>query len=357
MIGINLVDTLGVDNGTLQKFKDVSNSDETSRVVMEYVVKGWPAEKDQLDELAREYWSFREELSVEDGLLFKSDRIVVPRSLRAEVLEEVHGAHMGESKSLSFAREYAFWPSMTAQIKDKVSSCPICNAFRDQQQRETLHLHGIPGLPWQVVSTDIFEFAGHSYFLVIDFYSKDFEIELLRQITATYVINYLKKIFARFGRFGIPSEIMSDNGSQYSNTRNLFSNTHEFKKFADEWGFRHITSSPEYPQSNGAAEKAVQTAKRILKKASADNKDAFEGLSYVLKHALQGLGRFTSSAADELTKRNISKRNYDRHSRDLPLLHVGDKVRIRPNRETEWRRAEVLPRSYVLGVEQARVYQ
>ena len=60
-------------------------------------------------------------LSVEDGMLFQWDRIVVPRLLRVEVLDEVHGAHMGESKSLSTARDYVFWPSMTAQIKDKES--------------------------------------------------------------------------------------------------------------------------------------------------------------------------------------------------------------------------------------------
>ena len=119
------------------------------------------------------------------------------------------------------------------------------------------------------------QYGGHSYLLVTDFYSKYFEIELLRQTTANCVINNLKKIFARFG---IPVEVLSDNGSQYSNTRNLFNSSHEFKRFADEWGFRHTTSSPEYPQSNGAAEKAVQTAKRILKKAAADNKDPFEGL-------------------------------------------------------------------------------
>ena len=60
-------------------------------------------------------------LSVEDGMLFQWDRIVVPRLLRVEVLAEIHGAHMGESKSLSIARDYVFWPSMTAQIKDKES--------------------------------------------------------------------------------------------------------------------------------------------------------------------------------------------------------------------------------------------
>ena len=83
---------------------------------------------------------------------------------------------------------------------------------------------------------------------------------------------------------------MNDNGSQYSNTRNLFNSTHEFKEFAKEWGFRHTTSSPEYPQSNGAAERAVQTAKRILKKAAADHKDPFEGLLKYRNTPFQDIG-------------------------------------------------------------------
>ena len=139
--------------------------------------------------LESEYWSFKEEPSVEDGLLFKSDRIVVPRSLRTEVLDEIHGAHMGERKSLSFARDYVLWPLMTAQIKDRVSSCSICNAFRNRQQRESMHPHDIPGLPWQLVGTDLFEYAGQTYILVTYFFSKYFEIELLRQNTAHCVIN------------------------------------------------------------------------------------------------------------------------------------------------------------------------
>ena len=81
-----------------------------------------------------------------------------------------------------------------------------------------------------------------------------------------------------FARFGIPEKVVSDNGLQYSNTKNVFSNNHEFKKFAEEWVFSHTKSSPEYSQSNGAAERTVQTAKRILKKAAAENKDPFEGL-------------------------------------------------------------------------------
>ena len=381
-IEVNLIDRLGLENDTLSKFKVQTCSDETSKVVMEYVLQGWPSTKDGVDELAREYWSFREELSVEDGLLFKADRVVVPRAMRAEVLDEIHGAHMGESKSLSFARDYVFWPSMTSQIRDRVRSCGICNAFRHQQQKETLKSHEIPSLPWQVVGTDLFEYGGQTYLVVTDFYSKYFELELLRKNTAICLINNMKKIFARYG---IPQEVVSDNGSQYSNTRNLFDSTHLFKEFAQDWGFHHTTSSPEYPQSNGAAERAVQTAKRILKKAEADGKDPFEGLLKYRNTPFEDIGvsptqmlmsrrtRTTLPTHRRLLlpqpvepekvvkalkmRQEKAKLNYDLRGRDLPPLEEGEKVRIRPNGEKLWRKAEVLPRSYVVKDERGRVYR
>ena len=275
VIGITLADNLEIESNTLKRFKDATSTDITSHVVMDYVLQGWPSDKDHVDECAREYWNYKEELSVEDGLLFKSDRLVVPKSLRQDVLLDLHGAHLGENKSRSLARDYVFWPSMTAHIKDKVRSCHICNAFQNQQQREPLLPHEPAALPWEVVGTDIFQFAGHSYLIIVDFYSKYFEVELLRQPTTMCVINSMKQVFARFG---IPLTVVSDNGPQYNNTRAVFSTTHEFKHFAEQWGFQHITSSPGYPQSNGCAERAVQTAKQIFRKATAEGKDPFQGL-------------------------------------------------------------------------------
>ena len=264
---------------------------------------------------------------------------------------------------------------MTAQIKDKVKSCSVCNSFRNQQQKETLHPHEIPDLPWQIVGTDIFQFQGQQYLLVTDFHSKYFEIELLRQSTASCVINNLKKIFARFG---IPEKVVSDNGSQYSNTRNVFGDSHEFKKFAKSWGFQHITSSSEYPQSNGAAERAVQTTNRIFRKSVADNKDPFEGLLKYRNTPFEDIGsspvqllmgrrtrtmipthrRLLLPQTPECAKvvkglqhrQLVSKKYYDRSGRDLHVspLEVGDKVRICPNRENKCRSAEVPPRSYVV---------
>ena len=67
----------------------------------------------------------------------------------------------------------------------------------------------------------------------------------------------LKSLFARHG---IPEVVRSDNGPQYDSA--------EFAKFAKDWEFKHVTSSPLYAQSNGEAERAVQTAKNLLQKES-----------------------------------------------------------------------------------------
>ena len=163
-IGVNLVEQLGLASESLEKFHEATGSDDAMQVVINYVLHGWPSCKDQADRLASDFWSCKENFSVENGLLFKSDRLVVPLKLRGDILSEIHGAHMGETKSLSFGRDYVFWPGMTAQIKDKVKSCSVCNSFRNQQQKETLHPHEIPDLPWQIVGTGIFQFQGTGIF-------------------------------------------------------------------------------------------------------------------------------------------------------------------------------------------------
>ena len=71
---------------------------------------------------------------------------------------------------------------------------------------------------------------------------------------------------AIFARHGIHEEVRSDSGPQYASA--------EFTHFAKEWGFKHTTASPGFPQSNGEAERVVETTKSLLQK----EKDPFEGL-------------------------------------------------------------------------------
>ena len=121
-----------------------------------------------------------------------------------------------------------------------------------------------PDHPWQKVATDLFEFQKSQYLLVIDYCSRFIEIAKLSTTTSTSIITNLKSIFSRHG---IPEIVRSDNGPQYS--------SEQFAEFANHYGFSHITSSPKYPQSNGAAERAVRTVKDLLKKNKMHHDDMY----------------------------------------------------------------------------------
>lgn len=83
------------------------------------------------------------------------------------------------------------------------------------------------------------------------------EIALLSPTRSEDVVVHLKSMFSRHG---ICNYLRSDNGPQFASSH--------FKSFGAEYGFEHITSSPKFPQSNGEAERAIQTVKHLLTKAS-----------------------------------------------------------------------------------------
>ena len=146
-----------------------------------------------------------------------------------------------------------------------IERCP--ESIRHTSQRsEPLLSTKLPDYPWQRVGTDLFMLNGNSYLLVADYFSRYPEVVKLKSTTSSSIIENLKSIFSRHG---IPETIVSDNGPQFS--------SQEFGDFSKTYNFCHVTSSPHFPQSNGLAERSVQTMKRLLK----ESKDVYQAiLSY-----------------------------------------------------------------------------
>ena len=152
-------------------------------------------------------------------------------------------------------------------MKDAISKCTICNTLKLEQCQEPLRPHEVPDRPWSKVGTDLFTFKNQTYIVAVDYYSNFIEMDRLRESSSKMTIKALKTYFSRHG---IPDVVVSDNGLQYS--------SEEFCCFLQEWKFKHIMSSPKYPQSNGKAESAVETCKTLLKKAELARTDVYLSL-------------------------------------------------------------------------------
>ena len=82
------------------------------------IITGWPDSRDKLHVDLQPYWSYRDELAVIDGIILKGRCIIIPNSLREQVLNQLHTNHMGMEKTKLLACECVYWPSINADIKN-----------------------------------------------------------------------------------------------------------------------------------------------------------------------------------------------------------------------------------------------
>ena len=239
----------------LKSIREAQEADEVCSQVVDYCRNGWPACPPQ-QPLLRPFWENRQHLATVDNLLLYDYRVVIPRPLRLEVLQQLHEGHLGITKCRARARESVWWPLLSTTIGEMVTKCSICAKLRPER-KEPLMPSEMLSRPWEQVGMDLFEHGKNTFLLMVDYYSRWIEVRLLQKTqTAEEVIRAMQSIFAIHG---IPDVVISDNGPQYA--------SREFRAFASTYGFTHGTSSPRYPQANGEAERAVQTSKNILKKS------------------------------------------------------------------------------------------
>ena len=362
-------DMIGMISVSTSKYKEIQETTHNElKVLFDTVNKGWPDARSQTPIEARPYWDSRDQLSILDGIIYKGLRIVIPQSLRNEMLKLVHKSHLGISKCKQRAREVMYWPSMNADIDQLVSNCSLCAEHQNQQPAEPLQPTPTPDLPYSLVGCDVFVYVSKKYLLVVDYYSKYIDVEELDSESTSAIVKSLKTVFACHG---IPVRLRSDNGPQFSSL--------EFRRFCQTHGIDHETSSPHFQSSNGEAERAIQTVKKLWKK-SEDRQLALldyrttplEGLQLSPAQLLMGRRpRNTLPASKELLKPRIHDPNrvkshfeeqkskqkfyYDhrRGVKELPPLNNGTDVRMKTPGSKSWSPGKVIkhhekPRSYIV---------
>ena len=314
-----------------------------------------------------------------DNLIFKNKSLLIPKKLRPEMLKIIHEGHMGIERCKNLIKDLIFWPNINSDIKNIVENCDACMKYKNNNSKEPLILHNVPQIPWFKLGTDIFHFNNKIYLLVVDYFSKFIEIAHLSSgFTAVSVIQHLKSMFARFG---IPSVLVSDNGPPF--------NSLEFKQFIFDWDIEHVTSSPNYPQSNGLAERSIQTIKKLFKKCKESNNDPYislmqyhntpKGNLYSPSQLLMSrsirtkLPVKTNNLKPKLIKLNeyLSKvkiktdkttEYYNKKTKNLKPLTLGENVLFKLVANGPWIKGKVIqihkfPRSYIVESEKGGRYR
>ena len=228
---INAATFLPISTTRLREIQQATEADEVLRPLKNTILRGWPEERNQVPTQVAPYFHVRDELSIQDGVIYRGQRIVIPTSLRNDIKHKLHASHQGIEYCLRRARETVFLPGMSAEVKELISTCETCRKFETGNPKEPLMPHDVPSRPWEQVGVDLFE---------LDYYSNFWEVYRLTSTTSAAVILKLKSHFARHG---CPDRMISDNGPQFVSS--------EFKKFSKEWDFEQRTSSPGNSKGNG----------------------------------------------------------------------------------------------------------
>ena len=362
---ISMLDMLDV---TPDRYSDIAQRTRTELADLLYIItNGWPELRSDTPPSVREYWDSRDTLSVIDGIIFKGMRIVIPPSLRDRMLKLIHQSHLGIVKCKQRGREVLFWPTMNAAIENEVRNCSKCAQYQNKQTHEPLKPTITPDLPYSEVGCDLFDFDGKPYLMIVDYFSRYFDAIELNLTNTKSVVNAMKSVFSCHG---IPRKLRSDNGPQF--------NSKEFRSFCDQYGIQHVTSSPHFQSSNGEAERAIQTVKKLWRKS--DDKylslldyrtTPLETINLSPAQLLMGRRpRNTLPTRSDLLKpmkvdsnikerfetvKSKQKQYHDRkYVKELVPLKENDQVRIAPTQGSkEWKPGIVIarhesPRSYIV---------
>ncbi|XP_055622078.1 uncharacterized protein K02A2.6-like [Toxorhynchites rutilus septentrionalis] len=274
--------------------------------------------------------------------------MIIPKNLRKRFLTLAHEGHPGESAMKRRLRERVWWPGMDREITKWVAGCEGCRLVGLPQKPEPLRRRPLPSEAWTDVAIDFLGplASGVYLFVIIDYFSKYKEVEIMTRITARETVERLNKIFRRLG---FPRTITLDNAKQFVSL--------EFSEYCKQNGIFLNYSISYWPQQNGEVERQNRSLLKRLQISCALKRDWRQDLDdylmmyYSTPHSATGktptellTGRTirtkipslkdiesapTSEAfrdRDLIQKhQSIDRENSNRHTREF-LIGIGDRV-------------------------------
>ena len=181
----------------LEKIREHVDADPAMQILKRAVTQGFPATSKQCEESIRSFFSFRDDLSIVNGLVLKNMAVVIPKDLQQKTLQILHQSHMGITKTQQRAKGNVFWPGITNEISAYLAGCHACAKFQDKQQKEPHSADVASTKPWTHLAMDNFEYQGQLYLLLVDRFTKFAVVRCCHRLTTAETTKQLLQIFFR----------------------------------------------------------------------------------------------------------------------------------------------------------------
>ncbi|UYV67231.1 K02A2.6-like, partial [Cordylochernes scorpioides] len=233
---------------TAEEIATETEKDEVLSLAKFYTQQGWP---EKVADHLRPYFQRKLELTVDGECLVWGMRVVIPPSLRIKMLNCLHETHSGMNKMKAVARSHFWWPNLDTQIEFLVNKCRSCQESQDGPNEGKWQPWRWSTRPWQRIHIDFANKENINLLIVVDSHSKWIEAIPMRETTTRKTIEQLRRLFSSYG---LPEELVSDNGPQFTGS--------EMKGFLEGNGIKQTLIPAYHPQSNGLAERAVKAYHR-----------------------------------------------------------------------------------------------
>lgn len=244
---------------TTREIEEASSEDREFVELRQYIKDGnWKGDQH------KQYVPVCSELCVIGKLILRGTRIVIPSKLRPRVLNLAHEGHPGIVSMKQRLRSKVWWPGIDREAEKFCKTCYGCQLVSSPANPEPIKSTPLPSGPWQDLAIDLLGPlpSGESVLVIVDYFSRYYEIEVMRSTTSEKVIECLEKIFTTHG---LPQSLRSDNGPQFR--------SEVFEQYLENNGIEHRKTTPLWPQANGEVERQNRSLLKRMKIAQAEGKE------------------------------------------------------------------------------------
>jgi hypothetical protein len=117
---IKLIDNVNITDQRLNEILKATMEDSSLQIVTDFIKNGWPNNIHKVPDSVKIYYKFKDELAIENGLLFRLGKLLIPQKLRKQMVDRLHLQHSGIENTINLAKDNLFWPGMRDQVKSRV---------------------------------------------------------------------------------------------------------------------------------------------------------------------------------------------------------------------------------------------